>query len=112
MTISKYKAIKTKVGREVFDSKKEANRYKQLLILQQAGKISDLQRQRRILLQDSFTNANGEHVRPIYYIADFVYIDNETQKTIVEDVKGMRTDVYKLKKKLFEKKYNIAIKEV
>ena len=99
---NKYKNKKTQVDMYVFDSAKEAKRYKELKLLERAGKISNLELQPHFLLQDSFKK-NGRTYRKIEYIADFKYIENG--RTIVEDVKGLQTDVFKLKHKLFEKIY-------
>ena len=99
---SKYKNKKTQVDMYVFDSAKEAKRYKELKLLERAGEISNLELQPRFLLQESFRK-NGRAYRKIEYIADFQYIENG--KTIVEDVKGLQTDVFKIKHKLFEKIY-------
>lgn len=107
---SKYGAKKTEENGIVFDSKKEAKRYQQLKLLERGGLIHDLELQVEFELQPSFEIA-GEKRLPIKYIADFVYSDN-SGNMIVEDVKGMKTDVYKLKKKLFEYKYSTKIKEV
>ena len=104
MTYRKYKAKKTRVGDIVFDSKKEAGRYMQLKLLQSAGEIANLELQPRFTLQEKFT-LNGKTIRKIEYVADFKYTDMKTGATVVEDVKGMRTDVYKLKRKLFLAKY-------
>lgn len=100
--MNKYRNKKVIVEDYVFDSKKEGNRYKELRLLERAGEISNLELQPRFLLQDSFKK-NGRTFRKIEYIADFKYIENG--KTIVEDVKGMQTDVFKLKHKIFEKVY-------
>ena len=86
----------------VFDSAKEAQRYRELKLLERAGEISNLELQPRFLLQESFKK-NGKIYRKIEYIADFKYIEKD--KTIIEDVKGLQTDVFKIKHKLFEKKY-------
>ena len=105
---SKYKNKKTQVDMYVFDSAKEAKRYKELKLLERAGEISNLELQPRFLLQESFRK-NGRVYRKIEYIADFQYIENG--KTIVEDVKGIQTDVFKLKHKIFEKIYpNLELK--
>lgn len=100
--MNKYRNKKVIIDDYVFDSIQESRRYKELKLLLKAGKISDLQLQPRFLLQDSFKK-NGKTFREIEYIADFQYIENG--KTIVEDVKGMQTDVFKLKHKIFEKVY-------
>ena len=99
---SKYKNKKTQIDMYIFDSTKEAKRYRELKLLEMAGEISNLELQPRFLLQESFKK-NGKTYRKIEYVADFKYI--EKGKTIVEDVKGIQTDVFKLKHKLFEKKY-------
>lgn len=93
-----------------FASKAEARRYEQLLIMEQAGAIKGLRLQPKYELIPKFRK-NGKTIRKTEYIADFEYI--EDGKTIVEDVKGFATDVYKLKKKLFEYRYpKLTIKEV
>lgn len=99
---NKYKNKKTQVDMYVFDSAREAKRYKELKLLERAGEISNLELQPHFLLQDSFKK-NGRTYRKIEYVADFKYI--EKGKIIVEDVKGIQTDVFKIKHKLFEKIY-------
>ena len=106
----KYNAKKVKVDGIEFDSKKEAKRYFELKILEVAGVISNLILQPKFLLQESFER-DGKKYRAIFYIADFEYI--EDGKRIVEDVKGVKTDIYKLKKKMFLKKYpQVVFKEI
>ena len=100
--MSKYKNKKVQIDMYVFDSIAESRRYKELVLLQRAGMITDLQLQPKFLLQESFRK-NGKTYRKIEYIADFMYEENS--KIIVEDVKGKETEVFKLKHKLFEKKY-------
>lgn len=100
--MNKYRNKKVIVEDYVFDSLQESKRYKELKLLLRAGQISNLELQPHFLLQDSFKK-NGKTYRKIEYIADFKYIENG--KTIVEDVKGLQTDVFKIKHKLFEKKY-------
>lgn len=83
-----------------FDSKKEARRYQELKLLEDVGVIRDLKLQVPFeLIPKQF----GE--RAVRYIADFVYYDMEKRISIVEDVKGFKTDVYKLKRKLFKYRY-------
>lgn len=112
---SKYKAKKTVINNISFDSKKEANRYLELKQLESAGLIKDLELQKRFTLLEGFKK-NGISYRPVYYYADFVYYLIYEKKTVVEDVKAAKnftTDVYKLKKKMFEYKYpNLTIKEI
>ena len=106
----KYNAKKVKVDGIEFDSKKEANRYFELKMLERAGKIKELKLQPKFLLQDGFER-DGKKYRAIFYIADFEYIKDG--KRIVEDVKGVRTQTYKLKKKMFLKKYpQVVFKEI
>ena len=100
--MNKYRNKKTQIDMYVFDSIAESKRYKELALLQRAGKISELELQPKFLLQESFRK-NGKTYRKIEYIADFQYEENG--KIIVEDVKGKETEVFKLKRKLFEKKY-------
>ena len=107
---NKYKNKKVVVDNILFDSKKEANYYTKLKILRDAGKIVDLELQKRFVLQQGF-KLNGKTYRSITYVADFVYKDDKGQVHIV-DTKGYRTQVYKIKKKLFMKKFGIEIEEV
>lgn len=102
---SKYHAVKTYVGGIKLDSKKEARRYSELLLMQTAGVIQNLRRQVRFELQPAYTKANGEHVKNIVYVADFVYFDTRRNSMVIEDTKGVKTQVYKLKKKMFEYVY-------
>ena len=110
---NKYHNKKVIVDEIKFDSKKESNRYNQLKLLEKANLISELELQKKFELQPSYINNDGKKIRAIYYIADFFYYDIKNEKYIVEDTKGFRTDVYKLKKKLFEYQYsNLTIKEI
>jgi len=94
---SKYSNEPSVVDGLIFHSKKEANRYKELLLMKNAGLIENLQLQPLFILQTGFSY-KGKKERAITYSADFQYTENG--KTIVEDVKGMQTDVYKIKRKL------------
>lgn len=105
---SKYHAKKTVVDGITFDSKREADRYLVLKSMEEDGTIENLRRQVRYELVPAF-DVDGKHYRPVYYVADFVYV--EDGKEVVEDVKGMRTDVYRLKGKLFARRYSKVIKE-
>ena len=108
---SKYKAKKTEIDGIVFDSKKEAKRYQELILLERAGVISDLQRQVKFVLIP-VQRINGKVVeRECSYIADFVYKDKEGN-TIVEDTKGVKTKDYIIKRKLMLWIHGIRIKEV
>lgn len=86
-----------------FDSKKEALRWDELQHLQRIGVIKNLQRQVPYELQPPYTTRDGRKIRKIEYIADFVY--EQGGETIVEDAKGVQTDVFKIKRKMFEYKY-------
>lgn len=109
---SKYHNTKTYVNGIAFDSKLEANRYEQLKLLEKVGVIKDLVLQPEFELIPKFTK-NNKTYRKTSYIADFMYFDTLTNKTIVEDAKGFKTDVYTLKKKMFEYKYkDLEIKEI
>lgn len=105
---SKYYNKKTTYKGTIYDSKKEAIRAKELDILQRAGLICNLERQRPFELQPSF-RVCGTAIRPITYVADFYYYDKTKQSWVVEDTKGFRTEVYKLKKKMFLYKYSNEI---
>lgn len=100
---SKYGNKKTMAGGKLFDSGKEARRYSELRLLEKSGKISGLKNQVRFLLQPSFVSAGVTH-RKIEYVADFVYLDSMGDM-IVEDTKGFKTELYKLKKKLLLYKF-------
>ena len=110
--MSKYGSRKTIVDGISFDSKREANRYCELKLLEKCGKIKDLKLQHKFELQPPFSK-NGKTIRAITYVADFTYFDLEKTKNVVEDVKGYKTDVYQLKKKMFEYKFpTLTIVEV
>lgn len=97
---NKYRNQKITFEGITFDSKKEAKRYQDLKLLEEANIIQNLVRQVHFEL---VPKQNGE--RAVKYIADFMYVETATGKIIVEDVKGYRTDVYKLKRKLFKWRY-------
>lgn len=101
---SKYGNKKTIVDNIAFDSAKEAKRFSELKILLKAGEIGFLELQKEYEL-----NTGGTH--SLKYIADFVYIDSKTGQTIIEDVKGYLTSVYKKKRRLMLKVHGIKITE-
>lgn len=121
---SKYHAQKTFFNGIWFDSAREADRYAELLLLQRAGKISDLRCQvKYVLIPAQYEvyeryGKNGKRLKDgkrciekeCAYIADFVYEENG--KTVVEDVKGMRTKEYLIKRKLMLWVHGIRIREV
>lgn len=122
----KYGNRKVSDDGEIFDSRKEYRRWKELQILQRAGEITNLRRQVKFVLipaqrEDSIAvYSRGMHKgspkpgrlieREAAYIADFVYCDRDGN-TVVEDCKGMRTKEYVLKRKLMLHNYGIRIKE-
>ncbi|WP_132995794.1 DUF1064 domain-containing protein [Sporanaerobacter acetigenes] len=108
---NKYNNQKTIVDEIEFDSKKEAEYYCMLKILKQAGEIRDFGLQPRYELQPSFEK-NGEKYRAITYIADFVIVNNDGTTEVI-DVKGVETQVFKIKKKMFEYQYpDLSLKVV
>lgn len=101
---------KCNMGFITFASKKEAKYFQELLLRKKAGEVKDIELQPRYLLQEGF-NKNGQRYRPIHYVADFL-ITYSNGKIEVVDCKGKKTQVYGLKKKLFEYRYNESIREV
>lgn len=118
---SKYGAKKINIDGETFDSKKEAKRWKELKLREDLGLISDLRRQVKYILvpaqrePDTVGSRGGVHKgrvieREVAYYADFVY--QQDGRTVVEDVKGMRTELYKVKRKLMLYVHGIKVTEV
>lgn len=107
----KYGNRKTVLDGMVFDSQHEAHRWVELKYMERAKLIKNLSRQVPFLLIPAQRDGNGKVIeRECKYIADFVY--EQDGKTVVEDAKGMRTDAYKIKRKMMLEKYGIVIKEV
>jgi hypothetical protein len=102
---SKYNARKTEVDGHTFDSQAEARRYGELKLMAQAGEIRDLE------LQHKYPLIVNE-IKIGCYICDFIYHDTRTGQVVVEDVKGVKTAVYQLKKKLMFAIHHITIVEV
>ena len=102
--MAKYNNTKTTIDGIKFDSKKESARYSELRLLLKSGLIRELELQPRFEIQPGYVK-NGKKIRKIEYVADFKYFDVEKMAYIVEDVKGMKTEIYKLKKKLVEYVY-------
>lgn len=103
MAQTKYNSKKVEIDGIIFDSKIEAKYYEQLKWLQEHNQILSFRVQPRYLLQEAFTK-EGKTYRKIEYIADFEihHLDGSIE---VVDVKGMETEAFKIKRKLFEKKY-------
>lgn len=93
-----------------FDSKAERDRYIELKLMQDMGVISGLELQKKYILQQKGKYPSGKKYSEIAYVADFVYQYNG--EIVVEDVKGYKTDVYRMKKKMMAKVYGIEITEV
>ena len=108
--MSKYKSRKVRVGGLVFDSRKEYIRWYELVLLQKAGQISDLNRQVKFELIPSQRIAGKVVERACSYVADFVYTENG--KTVVEDTKGFKTKDYIIKRKLMLWVHGIRVVEV
>lgn len=119
----KYNAKKVQYDGITFDSKKEYRRYLELSAMEKAGIIKNLERQVKYILipaqrePDTIGSRGGIKKgklieRECAYYADFVYIVAETGEKVVEDVKGMRTPEYKIKRKLMFFVHHIKIKEI
>ena len=104
---NKYNARRTKIGNITFDSGREAARYLALVEMEQAGEINHLECQPRFkitiggvpIMMRSKRYPNG---RQLTYVSDFTYLDVQNQEKVIEDVKGQRTDVYKIKLALMQ----------
>lgn len=122
---NKYGNRKVTIDGQTFDSKKEYNRYRELLLLVKAGKIHDLFRQVKYELvpaqyetYERFSDKTGKRLtdgkrcveKAVYYIADFVYWEGDQE--IVEDTKGVKTEAYIIKRKLMLERHGIKIREV
>lgn len=109
---SKYNAKKVEIDGIKFDSKAEGEYYLHLKRQVAEHQILGFERQKRMLLQEGF-NVGGVKgkIRPIFYVVDFIVTENDGTVTYI-DVKGVETDVFKLKKKLFMKRYNTALLKV
>ena len=103
--MSKYGNIPQRVDGIFLHSKKEARHYKTLKAMQQAGIIRDLETQPKFKL-----DINGTHI--CNYFADFKYFDNELDREVIVGVKGVRTQVYKLKKRLMLAIHDIEVEEI
>lgn len=120
---NKYHNSKVTIEGQTYDSMKEYRRYLDLIFQEKEGKISDLKRQVKYVLieaqrePDTIGKRGGVHKgalleKEVSYYADFVYTDNETGETVVEDTKGVRTKDYIIKRKLMLERHNIRIREI
>ncbi len=97
---NKYGAVRTSCGFHSHHSRREAERCQELCLLEKAGAISGLKQQPRFKLTGG-----------IRYVGDFAYTVTRTQAIVIEDTKGVRTQAYKLKRKLMQACYGIEILE-
>lgn len=102
--MNKYHARKTVLDNVTFDSAREARRYQELCLLERAGAIHNLELQPRFDLV-----VNGKKCG--FYRADFRYV-GANGLVHIEDAKGVRTAVYRLKKRIVEALHGITIEEV
>jgi hypothetical protein len=100
---SKYRNVKTEVNGIKFDSRREADKWRELEILRRSGILISVERQVAFLIIH-----NG--VKICKYVADFVTVNRQGVKVVI-DVKGFKTPVYRLKKKLVRAFYGIEIEE-
>ena len=100
---SKYANVKVELDGYTFDSKGEAARYEELRLLERAGEISSLRIHTRWELQPGWRDEDGKKWRAITYESDFDYVEGD--KFVVEDFKGVKTQVFKLKAKMFRYTY-------
>ena len=121
---NKFHARKCVINGVSFDSRKEARRYQELLLLEKGGYIENLQRQVKYeLIPAQYKTVerygkggkrlkDGKQLleKACTYVADFVYDIDGTK--FVEDTKGVKTKDYIIKRKLMLYKYGISIKEV
>lgn len=121
MKQSKYRNRKTTINGITFDSAKEAERYGQLISMQNARHIRNLRLQPSFTLEEAYKTADtGETVRALRYVADFSYeepvgrnpLAPDYWRLVVEDVKGKKTKEYELKKKLMLNRNGIRIREI
>lgn len=103
--MSKYHAIRTTIDGITFDSKAEAKRYEELKLLEKAGEILAVEVHERFPLLYGVIKLGD-------YEADFSYYIKGVAQMVVEDVKGVKTPLYRWKKKHFEAQYGIKITEI
>lgn len=115
--MTKYHSKTTVVNGIKFQSKKEANRWAELQLLERGGAIFDLCRQVRFELLPAQKDLKTGKVieRPVYYIADFMYKQKQSDggiRTVVEDTKGFKTADYILKRKMMLYMKGIQVIEI
>ncbi len=100
---NRYGNIKTTIDGILFDSRLESRFYEHLKELKAKGEIKEFELQKRFVLLEAFEK-NSEKFRKIEYVADFVVYHHDGLMEVL-DTKGVETDVFKIKRKLFEKNY-------
>ena len=106
---SKYGNEKVRWNGILFDSKHELERWIVLKDMEKRGEITWLRRQVRYKVIPEM-EYNGKKLKPNYYVVDFEY--DKDGETILEDAKGVETEVYRLKKKLVYQIYGRWVHEV
>ncbi len=101
---NKYGNRKIQVDGITFDSVKEMRMYTELKLMEQAGEVKNLKTQPKYELVPGYT-LNGKKVRAIHYIGDFLFWDKRHKRIRLLDCKGFKTEVFKLKEKLFNYKF-------
>ncbi len=109
---SKFNNRKVQYDGHMFDSVAEYEHYIKLRLMEQSGLISDLEVHKPFIIFDGFRNVAGQKRRTKSYEVDFVYRDNETGGKVYEDVKGVSTAMFRLKRDLFERRYGVALIEI
>lgn len=109
---NKFRAKRTVLDGITFDSKREATRYAELKRLQQAGEITALVLQPSFELIPKQRRSDGKAEIRCVYKADFAYTETKAGERVIEDVKGVKTRDYVIKRKLMLQVYGISVREV
>jgi len=99
--MNKYRNKKVVVDGIKFDSQKEAKRYRELILLERAGQIRSLKLQPRFKLEILGVKIKYDSGRQVQYVADFMYTTAD-HRHVIEDCKGFRTPLYKLKRAIMQ----------
>lgn len=111
--MSKYRAVRTTVDGITFDSKAEAARYLDLRLLEKAGLIEGLERQRTFELAPSVKYEGAKRASPpLRYTADFSYLEwvGAKKVRVIEDTKGVLTTAFKIKRHLMKAQFGIEVR--
>jgi hypothetical protein len=108
---NKYNAKPQVVDGVLFDSKREAKRWAELLLLERAGRITRLVRQITFILAPSVKIAGEKRARPaLRFKADFGYFDRATAETVVEDAKGYADTAFRIRQHLMKSVHGIDVR--